>query len=147
MARINQESALIELEKWYNFKRIKPSKRETKVVKIKDKDVIQLKNEITITSPMPVIVEAIMEGDLVLQEDFSFKHKLNFPIGNTKELVYKPRLKSGDIARKLNGIDATNATVLINTYAALLADENTGVIAGLDTEDNRVAQSVAMYFL
>jgi len=139
MAQINLQTALIELDKWYDFKRIKPSKRETEKVN----GELKLKQE----SPIPIIVEAIMYGDLVLQKDFSFKHKLNFPLGKIEEFTYKARLTSGDVAKKLNGIDSTNPSTLLNAYAALLADENTHVIAGLDTEDNRIAQSVAMYFL
>ena len=62
-------------------------------------------------------------------------------------LVFKPRLTVGQINAKMKGVKASDVDGRLVGYIAALTAQNTGVIAKLDAEDNKVAQSIVMFFL
>lgn len=135
MEKISKDVAVIEFEKWLDFKRVKDTKR---------KDSEAQENE---------IVSAIASGNIIVEDDFTLTHKLEFPVQNDKgvvslsELKYKPRIQVRQLNAKLKGVKADDADGRILAYAAALTGENTGMIGCLDTEDYRIASCIVMYFL
>lgn len=135
MSKIPQKTAQEEVDKWLDFKKVKPQKREN------NKEQIEL------------MTDAICDGTLVLDDKMNFVHKLSFPLGNPdsegkiKELTYKPRLMVRDINAKMKGVKANDPDGRIVGYIAALTDQPSGVITSLDTEDNSLAQQIVAFFL
>lgn len=130
MSKINREVSEQEVQKWLDFKKVKSKKRESY------KDAIES------------LVDAISEGCLVLNEDFSFTHTLDFAIGADKQiktLDYKARIDVSTIQKQMTGASTGDARVL-GTIAAL-SGQAKEVVSKLDTEDYSVASSVAIFFL
>lgn len=133
-SKVAREVAQAEIEKWLDYKKIKEAKREA---------------EETTTE---TIVDAICDGTLVLNKDYTFTHKLAFPLKSDgedtlKELTYKPRLEVREINTKMKGIKPSDADGRIMGYIAALTDQPRGVLTRMDTEDNRIAQAFATFFL
>lgn len=133
--KISTELAIKEVHKWLDFKKVDEKKRED------SKDNIE------------ALAHSISMGYLSLDKDFNFIQKLKFPIEAddksivASELKYKPRLKMAEIESKTANIKATEFTALIRAYVSALTESNSGIIKQLDTEDNKVAQSIAIFFL
>ena len=93
------------------------------------------------------------DGTLVVEKDFKLTHTLVFPITNSDgketvaKLTYKPRLMVRDINVKMKGIKAGDNDGRVVGYVAALTDQPSGVLTSLDTEDNGLAQAIAMFFL
>ena len=130
---INEATAQKDVERWLDYKRVGSRKREDNSAAIEG------------------IVSAIMDGDMVVSnEGHEIKHILRFPIGNNdavKELNYKARLSIKERNKKLKGIKATDTNEYLVALIAALADQNKAVIEELDTEDNNIAQNVALFFI
>lgn len=132
MEKVSQEVALKEVTKWLDFKKVDTKKRET--------------NEDSINT----MVDAIMAGNLVLDKEFNFIQTLKFPVGadeSIKTFKYKPRVSVSAIETKMQNVKGTNSMGLIGAYVSAITDLNSGVVKLLDTEDNRVAQAIATFFL
>lgn len=133
--KVSKEVALKEVEKWLDYKRVDEKKR------VDSKDNIE------------ALADAISFGYLVLDKDFNLIHSLKFPLLNedgsvaSKEFKYKARLKMGDIQVKTQNIKATDFLGLVSAYIAALTDSNSGVVKQLDSEDGRIAQAIATFFL
>jgi hypothetical protein len=126
---VDPEMAMNEVEKWLDFKRCSAKKRED------SKDAIQ------------TLADGISDGLLILNEDFSLTQTLLFSVGEIKMLKYRARLKMSDIEQWTANIKAGNTHALIRGYVCALTECISSVIKELDTEDNRIAQSVATFFL
>lgn len=130
--KVTKEVALKEVKKWLDFKRCNQKKRE------EHDDAIEY------------LADSIVQGILILTKDMIFKHTLIFPVGEEgmiKEISYKPRLKMSEIEAKSGNLKSGNTQALIRSYVCALTDQATGIIKELDTEDNRIAQSIATFFL
>jgi len=130
--KVTKEVALKEVKKWLDYKKYNNKKRE------ENEDAIEH------------LAECIVEGTLVLKPDFVFEHTLIFPVGEgdmISKLSYKPRLKMSEIEAKSAKIKASNTQALVRSYICALTETASGIIKDLDTEDNRVAQSIATFFL
>lgn len=133
--KVSKEVALKEVEKWLDYKRVDEKKRAD------SKDNIE------------ALADAIAFGYLVLDKDFNLVHSLKFPLLNedgsvaAKEFKYKPRLKAGDVQNRTQNIKATDTFALIGAYVSALTDLNSGMVKQLDTEDYRIAQAIAIFFL
>ena len=132
MGVISKEIALQEVEKWLDYKKISESKKEAR------------------TESIDALVEAISDGYLVLNDDFSFVQTLKFPTENEmsfKQLTYKPRLKISTIHSHLQGVKASDGDSRICAYVAALTSLPKDLIKALDTEDYSIAQGIAIFFL
>jgi len=123
------EVAQKEVEKWLDFKKVDDDKRADNAEGIN------------------ALAKAVSKGYLRLNENHEFIQTLKFPIGDLKELKYKPRLKMNEIHVKSTNVKAGDANGLITAYICALTDTNSGIIKEIDTEDNRVAQQIAIFFL
>ena len=127
---LNKELALVEVTKWLDCKKVKEKKR------VAYKEAIES------------LVDAVSEGTLILNDDFSFTHRLDFPVGTDgliKEFNYKARLDVSTIQKYANGATGGDARVLA-TISALTAQPKE-LVSKMDTEDYGIASSVAIFFL
>jgi len=135
MEKVNLETARKEVMKWLDFKKVD---RE----KIEDSE-----------DNIVALAKGICSGYLVLDKDCNFIQKLKFPIldddGNpfTTELKMKPRLRMGEIEDKSQNLPAGNTFALIRAYVSALTNINSEIIKKMDSEDQKIAQSVVIFFL
>lgn len=133
--KVSEEVAFKEVTKWLDFKKVDEKKRG------ENKDNIES------------LAHSISMGYLTLDKDMNFIQKLKFPIEAddktvvASEFKYKPRLRMAEIDKKTTNIKATDPFALIGAYISALTETNTGVVKQMETEDYRVAQSIAVFFL
>lgn len=130
---VSREIAQQEIDKWLDFKKVSPKKRET------NKDSIE------------ALVDAIIEGTLVLKDETKvLVHTLRFPTEGEdpiKVLEYKPRLKMDAVHAHLNSVKSSDADGRVAAYIAALTTKSKTVVKAMDTEDYSIAQSIAIFFL
>lgn len=129
--KVTQDVAESAIEKWLDHKKIKAKKRESQ------KDAIE------------TLVDAVMEGDLILDDEtFQLKQTLSHPCGSIHELVFEPRLAMGKVRSKLKGIKITEDTTgYLMGYVATLTNQPYAVIEKLDSEDYKIGQAIAGFFI
>jgi len=132
-SKVSKEVALKEVNKWLDYKKVDETKRS------ESSDAIE------------AIAKCIEAGHLSYSsKDNTFVQTLKWPIGadsSIKELTYKARLSMNDVHVRTKNVKSGDAHGLITAYICALTEQNSGLIGGLDTEDNRVAQSIATFFL
>jgi len=132
MKKITTELAEKEVFDWLSYKRVDEEKIED------NKEVIK------------TLTNGISNGYLVLDENKNFVLNLKFPVGkdeNIKKLSFKPRLKMSEIHDVTRNIKTGDTSALLLAYVSALTSENSAILKELDTEDNRIAQAISMFFL
>ena len=132
MAKINRESAIEDFKKWLDYKRVNENKRQQS------------------SQQEEVIVDAICNGDITIDEECNIHQKLVFPVEGEvgfDELVYRPRINRKLLQAKLRGVKADDVDGRMSAYVAALTNKAILQITNLDTEDLRVADAIVMYFL
>lgn len=132
MDKITREVAEAEVNSWLDYKKIGQEKRETYKKNIDN------------------MVEAIMDGWLMLQEDKTFKHLLKFEVGEEKkvtELSYTPRITVSKINTAMKGVPSNDGDARILAYAHALTGTAKGILSKLDTEDYNISQAIVLFFL
>lgn len=116
---------------WLNFKRIPLNKREA------------------LQSMIDNMVNAVVEGDLVLDEETKvWKHTLIFPEGAISELTYKPRISDRDTDKYAKAAKGTDFQAIMKRTILALTDAPLGVINALDSStDKQIAESIAIFFV
>ena len=140
--KLTTEAARAEFEKWLDFRHVKQSKREA----------FEQQEE--------VIVEAIADGDLIVEEDMKLRYTLLTPLTTDdgeeflKTLVFKPRIRKQELIKHYKGLKPDDADGrLLATIAALTADTPSEIAVTRDligkiyTEDMSVCEAIAVYFL
>ncbi|OJV51647.1 MAG: hypothetical protein BGO31_00135 [Bacteroidetes bacterium 43-16] len=132
MSTVSHEVAVKDVENWLSYKRIRPKKIE----KYEDFKA--------------TLVEAVEDGALVLNEDYSWTHNLSFPIesGDTpiNGFKYKPRVTVEEVGQKLKNA-GTDADSRLLAYSAALAGVPISVLAKMDTIDSNISNAVAAFFM
>lgn len=129
MEKVNFETATQEVEKWLNYKKVKPSRRES------------------LRSFIDILVEAVQLGQLTLGENHEWIMALDFPIGEIKELTFKPRITDAELSnykRNVKGVDAFDTQQLVLLCG--LTTQMAGTIRNLDTADRAVADAIVLFF-
>jgi hypothetical protein len=132
MGRVNRELAEQTVDKWLDYKRVKPAKRESYKASIEN------------------ITDAVEEGSLILNEEtHELEYTLDIPIGDSKiqVLKFRPRLTVGEINKRLKGVSPKEADARVVAYVAALTGQNSGVIELLDTNDYDVCQAISVFFM
>lgn len=132
MEKIAKEVAIAEVDKWLDMKKVSQSKREAY------KDHIE------------ILVESVVEGNLILNEDGSLTQKLIFPIEgemSVSELVFKPRLNRRNVIPHLNGVKSSDGDGRIVAYMAALTGKPKNLLNSLDFEDSRISDSIVVFFV
>ena len=133
--KISLDLAKKEVSKWLDHKKVSDSK------------ISELKEQ------KKIIESAISDGDLYLDESFYLVQKLKFEVLDDDnnpfltELKYKPRLRVDEIEAKQKHMDSTTAAGVTCSYVSALTGESSALIKKIDTEDNKIAQAICMFFL
>lgn len=96
------------------------------------------------------LIDAVMEGSLTLKDDMVLIHNLKFPIGSevvTEKFEYVPRIKLSQVQTHLQHVKGSDSASIITAYIAALTGKPTKMIGELDSEDSRIAQNIALFFL
>lgn len=129
MNKVSREVAEKDVERWLDFKRVKELKRE------KNKEAIES------------IIECIMDGTLVIDDECVITHNLLFPLGNDeniKELKYAPRLTVGRISEYTKNAKTNDERV--RGYISALSGVSNGLLSNMETEDYSVVGNVVIFF-
>lgn len=135
MGKVNAETAMREIRKWLEFKKIDDDKIE------EQKDNIE------------ALAKSISAGHLILDDSFNLIYTLKWAILDDDggvvcdKLTFKPRLKIGELQAKTQNIKATDAFALISAYVSALTNQNSGIIKQMDSEDYKTAQAITVFFL
>ena len=135
MGKVNAETAMKEVHQWLEHKKV-------------DDDVIEANKD-----NIETLAKHISNGNLIVDESFNLVYTLKWPIEDQDggivcdKLVFKPRLKVGDIQTRTANIKATDAFALISAYVSALTSQNTGIIKQLDSGDYKTAQAIVTFFL
>lgn len=133
MEKVSKEIAEQEVIKWLDFKRVKENTRES------------------YKSAIEEITNAIEFGDLVLNDEtMEFEQSLTFPVGQEltiDKLVFKPRLKIGEIQKAMRGVKSDDTQGMIMAIVSALTTKTTGVLKELDTQDYGICQNIALFFV
>jgi type I site-specific restriction endonuclease len=132
MGKVNRELAEQMVDKWLDYKRVKPAKRESYKASIEN------------------ITDAVEEGSLILNEEtHELEYTLDIPIGESKiqVLKFRPRLTVGEINKRLKGVSPKEADARVVAYVSALTGQNSGVIEMLDTNDYDVCQAISVFFM
>lgn len=131
MAKVEFELATAEVEKWLDYKRIPNKKREA------------------LSSMKDNMVDQVMEGNLIVNDDFTLTQIIQFPEDCGKqELTYKARITTFDMdahKRIVKGDDWTD-----NSTRAIMAltGQPLNVVKKLDSSTDRaLAESITTFFL
>lgn len=130
--KVSREVAEEEVEKWLDAKRVFQETRD------KYKDHIE------------VIVEAMMNGVLMLTEENKFKHTLLFEIGDggaITELEYLFRANDKIITPHMKGVKNDDVDGRLNALIAAITKQTRGIISNLDTVDKRIATAIGIFFM
>lgn len=130
---VHPETAQAEIEEWLDYKKVSKGKRES--------------NE----AYEEILVDAVKWGNLEKDEDFNLILNLHFPIGTKTEkitkLTFKPRLNRADLDNPLRNVKADDAEGRIVAYESALTGQPKGIIKKMDTEDQRIADAIAIFFI
>jgi hypothetical protein len=129
MSKVSREVAEKDVERWLDFKRVKGLKRE------KNKEAIES------------MIECVMDGTLVVDEECVITHNLLFPLGNDesiRELKYAPRLTVGRISEYTKNSKTNDERVC--GYISALSGQANGIISKMETEDYSVVGNVVIFF-
>jgi hypothetical protein len=133
MTKISSEIAEKEVAAWLKYKGVSERKAEAQ------KDNID------------TIKEAIEDGNLTLDpETMIFTQILKFPIGekdSIKEFKFQPRIKLNAIRQQLNNVKSTDTIGLLSAYVSALTSQPKDILLNMDTEDYKVGQAIAIFFL
>lgn len=132
MQKVSKDIGFQEVVKWLDFKKVSDNKREAQ------KDTIE------------TLAAAISEGCLVLKDDCSLEMELKFPTDGEEpltKLTFKPRLKAETVAKHLQGVKGTDIDGRLSAYIAALTAQTKTLIGKLDTEDQSLAQAIAVFFV
>lgn len=132
MELVGKEVAEKEVNGWLDFKKIDQSKRNA------------------LEKVIERMVDLVMDGTFVIEpETFSIKHTLKFPIGQNpgiKVLTFKPRIPVSTLQDYLSGVKPGDGIAVTLAYIAALTDTAKGILKGMDPEDYRNADLVAVFF-
>ncbi len=128
---VSKQVAEQELNAWMDYKKIYP------------------KSRVTLEAPISHLVDAIMYGDVSISADTHIiTQKLKEPVsGLFDSLTYKPRMNVSDVKKYLSGIKAMDGDSRTTAYICALTDKGPSQIDRLDTEDNKTAQAIAVFFM
>lgn len=131
MEKVKYETAKDEFQKWADSKKL-----SAKMIEKHADDA-------------EAIVDAIQEGNLVLNEDDnSFTQKLLFPKGEVNDLVYPNRINEGVLGAATKGIKTDDLIGQMSIcYVAALTGKDRGTIRSLDSTDLALGKHIAAFFL
>lgn len=135
MEKVSKDFAEKEVNRFLDFKKVGKLKREDNF------------------DGVNTLVDAVMCGDIEIDENCIITHKLQFPITNdegeitVRELVYQPRLRVDKIQSSMKGVKANDADGRILAYINAITDKPKGILRHLESTDYSICQGIAVFFL
>lgn len=130
---MSRDLAEQEVNLWLDYKRVKDSVRETQKAQI------------------GVLIDAVQYGDVTINTTtFAITQKMSFPEatgGLYSELVYKARISIGELQRACAAVKIGDFDGRIAAYVAALTDKGVSHILKMDSDDFKVAQAIAVFFM
>lgn len=121
-----------EVKSWLDHKRIPQNKRDSFQAMIDN------------------LIAAVVDGDLSLDDNFNWHHKLIFPLEGSidSKLTYKPRISDVHLSKYEKAVKGTEFSAIMKRTILALTDAPLGVINNLDTStDKQIAESIAIFFV
>lgn len=132
---LGPDLALAEVTKWLDAKKIKSSKRQA------------------FQGQIETLVDGFMDGSLIFDEESQkLTQKLSFPIEDDKgkvlldKLVFKPRLRVGELGQYLKGVASDDADGRVTAYVACISENAPALIRKVDTVDYSLSAAVVVFF-
>jgi hypothetical protein len=132
MSKVAREVAEQEIEKWLDYKKVSPKKRES------------------LADHIDTLIDTVCDGYLVLNDDHSLTLQLKFPIESetqTSDLNFKPRIKVNTVYNHMQGVKAGDGDGRLFANVAALTSKPKELIKALETEDYSICQAIAVFFL
>lgn len=127
------EVAVQEVNRWLDYKRVKPTKRMVNAEYIQE------------------LVQGICYGDVTINANNHIIHKLNFPILDKTggilfdKLEYVPNLTAQKVNECVSAVGNSQISMTI-AYGAALSGKAVSIIGLLDTTDLAILASVGVFF-
>jgi len=134
LPKLSKELAEEAVTSWLDYKQVDPLQRKDQEAQIE------------------AMISFVTNGNLILNEDYTFKHILKFPLGEdgkipVLEITYKARLREQELSHKLSMVKSDDGDGRLLAHIQALSGEVKGIITALDKEDIKIARSVAVFFL
>lgn len=137
---LSKEVAEIELEKWFDTKRVRPDQRNRQ-------------NSFTgIDSSREALINSFVYGILVLNEETGeLTQNLQFPLQsenvNIDKLTIKPRITRADTNNASVGVKPTDIEGKTTAYLSAITGVPRGQLNKLDETDRSLSDIIVGYFL
>ena len=129
MSAVTRDVAQAEITGWLDKKKVYDSTREEQ------------------KGSIDILIEAMMGGDLILNDKFEFTHNLLFPLDGLTELKYAPRLNDVMLRPYLNGVKSQDVDGRLLAYGSALTKTTKRELELLDTADKKIMLAIAVFFL
>lgn len=127
--KVIKEQAESEIMAWLDKKKIFKAVREASQLEIE------------------ILIEAVSDGTITIDDKGSITHFLCFPIKDTISIQYKPRLNDNMLRPHLNGVSPRDGDGRLLAYAAALTDMPKGILSELDAVDKKVMMGIVGFFV
>lgn len=129
---VNDVTAEDTINQWLDHKKVRDRKREAYKPSIES------------------LVGAVEDGELVLDKNFKLIYTLRHPIKDeitTEKLEFQPRINGKQLRKKTKSVSAGDVEGRAAAYISALTNQPVNLIEELDTEDNDIASSIAVFFM
>lgn len=132
MSKVSREVAVIDVERWLDANKVWRKKREA------------------LDAMVSNLIEAVVEGLLVVNEDNTLTQHLSMPIGNdgfVSDLKYKQRITSVDLDAARRIVKGDNFEDGITRCIMAFTGQPLNVVRMLDrATDLHIAESIVVFF-
>lgn len=146
--KVPQSMAMEEFQKWLDYKKTKINLVFNESSSKEDDEDEEESSKATTE-----IITAIMDGNLVVNEDLSLTYNLLFPVKDENgqnalsSLTMKPRLTADEVSQATKGVTKKDPQGVFIGYLHVLSGEVKGLIKKTDSQDYSLLQKIVMYFL
>lgn len=132
MEVVSREVAENEVNAWLDYIHVRKSQRESEFAKVY----------------INHIVESVMEGSLIFNEDKTITQKLLTPLGEgaTKEIVYNSRFEVGKMIDIMAGVKSSDEASKVIAILSLLSGKPIAVFKKLERSDYVIAEKITLFF-
>lgn len=141
-AVMTAEQAEIEVNKWFDFRKVKPKARDN------------YNEEVGKDALLEKMIEGFEYGLLIFDPEKGYlKQKLEFPYqsenGGVKisELDWKPRFREKELAEPLKGVKPNDREGRMKAHVAAITGIDRSFIGSLDYSDWSLSSTIVSYFL
>jgi hypothetical protein len=131
--KVDIATATADIDRWLDFKKVNEKRRDDN------------------KSSIDTLISAVMAGTLTVDGECKLHQTLLFPKGEgataISQLTYRPRMETREVQKYLVNVAPNDIVGRVTGYIACLTNESKGVIQVLDSEDNQVAQAIALFFI